>query len=114
MRDRKRDHRIVAEIYDRHPSEFYDYHAKRGDMEFYVGLAKSSGGSVLEIGCGTGRLLIPTARTSVHITGLDNSEEMLQICRRKLEDESPELKDRVNLVRGDMRNFDRPTRGTMG
>ena len=99
-------HPIIAEIYDRHSSEFYDYHAKRGDVEFYVDFAKRSGGSVLETGCGTGRLLIPTARAGVNITGLDNSEEMLGICRRKLEDESSEVKGRVNLVRGDMRNFD--------
>lgn len=106
MGEGKRDHKIVAEIYDRHSSEFYDYHAKRGDVEFYVDFEKESGGSVLEVGCGTGRLLIPTARAGVHITGLDNSEEMLEICRRKLDDESSEVKGRVNLIHGDMRNFD--------
>ena len=106
MEDAKRQHRIAAELYDRHSSEFYDYHAKRGDVEFYVDLAAASGGEVLEIGCGTGRLLIPTARAGVHITGLDNSDEILEICRRKLEDESPEVRGRVNLVRADMRDFD--------
>jgi len=106
MEDATRRHRIVAELYDRFSSEFYDYHAKRGDVEFYVGLAAASGGQVLEIGCGTGRLLIPTARAGVHITGLDNSDEMLEICRRKLEDESDDVRGRVNLVRADMRDFD--------
>jgi len=106
MKDENRQPKIVAEIYDRHSSEFYDYHAKRGDVEFYVDLARESEGSVLEIGCGTGRLLIPTARAGVHIIGLDNSEEMLDICRRKLENESSEVRDRVNLVHADMRSFD--------
>jgi SAM-dependent methyltransferase len=106
MGDGKRHHKTIAEIYDQHSSEFYDYHAKRGDVEFYVDFATESRGVVLEIGCGTGRLLIPTARAGVHITGLDNSEDMLAICRRKLENESSEVKGRVNLVRADMRNFD--------
>ena len=61
---------------------------------------------MLEIGCGTGRLLIPTARAGVSVTGLDNSEDMLAICRRKLNDESAEVRARVNLVRADMRDFD--------
>ncbi len=105
MGDAKRQRRIAAELYDRYSSEFYDYHAKRGDVEFYVDLAAASRGKVLEIGCGTGRLLIPTARAGIHITGLDNSDEMLEICRRKLEDESSEVRGRVNLVRADMRDF---------
>jgi len=68
MGDENRKRKIVAEIYDRHSSEFFDYHAKRGDVEFYVDFARESKGSVLEIGCGTGRSLIPTAKVGVHIT----------------------------------------------
>jgi SAM-dependent methyltransferase len=105
-KDEKRQPNIVAEVYDRLSSEFYDYHAKRGDVEFYAGLAKESGGPVLEIGCGTGRVLIPTARAGAHITGLDLSEHMLEICQNKLERESSDVQDRVNLVRADMRDFD--------
>ena len=45
-----RQHTIIAEIYDRLSSEFYDYHAKRGDVEFYADFARESGGPVLEIG----------------------------------------------------------------
>jgi SAM-dependent methyltransferase len=96
---------VVAEIYDRLSSEFYDYHAKREDIDFYVGLAQKHGGPVLELGCGTGRLLIPTARAGASITGLDLSEHMLEICERKLERESPDIQGRVRLVRADMRSF---------
>lgn len=66
------------------------YHAKRRDVNFYVDFAVESGGTVLEIGCGTGRILIPTTRVGINITGLDKSEEMLSICRRKLESEPPD------------------------
>ncbi len=105
MQDEKHQERIIAELYDRHSSEFYDYHAKRGDVKFYIDFAVQSGGTVLEIGCGTGRILIPTARAGVCITGLDKSTEMLKICQRKLKDESREVSDRVKLVHADMSNF---------
>ncbi len=105
MSDRNHRHKSIAEIYDYHSSEFYDYHAKRGDVQFYVGFATESGGPVLEIGCGTGRLLIPTAKAGVSVTGLDNSKEMLKICRRKLDDESSEVKRGVTLINADMRDF---------
>ncbi len=105
MDNQKHDNTILAEIYDSHSSEFYDHHAKRGDVQFYTGYAVESGGAVLEIGCGTGRVLIPTAIAGVHITGLDNSVEMLEVCRRKLEAEPALVRQRVNLVSGDMREF---------
>lgn len=81
------------------------YHAKRRDVNFYVDFAVESGGTVLEIGCGTGRILIPTTRVGINITGLDKSEEMLSICRRKLESEPPEVRDRVKVSRADMSDF---------
>jgi len=105
MLDKRHQESIKTELYDRHSSEFYDYHAKRGDVKFYVDFATESGGPILEIGCGTGRILIPTARASINITGLDKSEEMLNICRRKLESEQPEVRDRVKLVHADMTDF---------
>ena len=61
---------------------------------------------MLELGCGTGRVLIPTARAEVSITGLDLSERMLEICRQKLAQEAPEVQARVELVHGDIRSFD--------
>jgi SAM-dependent methyltransferase len=97
---------IMAELYDKLSSEFYDYHAKRGDIKFFTDYALESGGQVLELGCGTGRVLIPTARAGVEITGLDLSAEMLKLCRSKLETEPENVKSRVNLVQADMRNFE--------
>lgn len=87
----------------------YDYvlpYQHRPDVAFYVDMAKESGGPVLELGCGTGRVLIPTAETGLEITGFDYSENMLAQCRRRLETQSREVQERVNLVQGDMRSFD--------
>ena len=61
---------------------------------------------MLEVGCGTGRVLIPTARAGLQITGLDQSVAMLNICRERLAMENADVQKRVNLVEGDMRDFE--------
>ena len=89
-------------------AETYDHvvpYRTRPDVDFFVTAARESGGPVLELGCGTGRVLIPTARSGVPITGLDASEAMLEACRRRLEDESDEVRERVALFQGRMENF---------
>jgi SAM-dependent methyltransferase len=90
-------------------AELYDYvvpYRERQDVAFYVEAAKASGGPVLEIGCGTGRVLIPTARAGVPIVGLDLSPRMLDICRGRLEQEPEEVRSWAELVQADMRAFD--------
>ncbi|MCJ7716549.1 MAG: methyltransferase domain-containing protein [Anaerolineales bacterium] len=74
-------------------------------MKFFVDAARESRGPVLEVGCGTGRVLIPTARDGISITGLDLSEYMLDVCRESLANEPVEVQERVSLVQGDMRAF---------
>jgi SAM-dependent methyltransferase len=94
-------------------AEFYDQvvpYGERADVDFYVDAARASGGPVLEIGCGTGRILIPTARAGVDITGLDRSDSMLDICQSRLEAESAALRARVEIVKTDMRRFDLKSR----
>jgi len=91
---------FVARLYD----QVVPYR-ERPDIDFFVDTAKESGGPVLEVGCGTGRILLPTARAGIPITGLDLSEHMLAVCRGELAKEPEEVQDRVNLIRGDMRDF---------
>jgi SAM-dependent methyltransferase len=98
-------------IYDEYTAiaELYDYvvpYRERADVGFFVEAARESGGPVLEVGCGTGRVLIPTARAGVAITGLDLSPHMLAVCRERLKAESPEVQARVRLVEEDMRQFE--------
>lgn len=92
---------LVAQLYD----QVIPYR-DRPDVRLFVEAAVESGGPVLEVGCGTGRVLLPTARGGVSITGLDISEHMLDVCRAALKDETREVQERVNLVQGDMRDFD--------
>jgi SAM-dependent methyltransferase len=96
--------------YDRAPftSEFYDHIIPYGTAETCPStlMRHRSAGGVLELGRGTGRLLIPTERAGVEITGLDASEAMLQVCRERLRAEPPPVQARVGLHRGDMHAFD--------
>jgi len=91
----------VADLYD----HVVPYRG-RPDVDFFVDAAIEAAGPVLEIGCGTGRVLLPTARGGVDIVGLDLSPHMLAVCRDRLRLEEPAVQSRVTLVQGDMRRFD--------
>lgn len=78
----------------------------RPDTAFYVAEARRSGGRVLELGCGTGRILLPIAREGIAITGLDGSREMLARCEERLAAEPEEARARVTLHLADVRDFD--------
>ncbi|HUO86705.1 MAG TPA: class I SAM-dependent methyltransferase, partial [Thermoanaerobaculia bacterium] len=85
---------------------FYDedYRAigRSADIELYVELALRAGGPVLEMGCGSGRVLLPTARAGIEITGVDASPLMLAGLRRQLADEPEEVSRRVRVAVGDI------------
>lgn len=87
-------------------AEFYDMlHSDLSDVQTYVSWAQEYGPSVLELGSGTGRILLPMVRAGVEVTGIELSEDMLRLCRQKLEKETREVRNRVTLVHGDMREI---------
>ena len=92
---------ISAKYYD----EAYAADKDLVDLPFYLDLAKQIGGPVLELGCGTGRVLLATARAGIAIHGVDNSFPMLNVLRRKLEREANHVRERVSVFEGDMRGF---------
>jgi SAM-dependent methyltransferase len=55
------------------------------DRAFYRDVIERSGQPVLDVGCGTGRLLLDYRAEGIDIDGVDNSPEMLDICRTKAE-----------------------------
>jgi SAM-dependent methyltransferase len=96
------DNPFFAEVYD----SVVPYR-ERQDVNFFVEMAKRSGGPVLELGCGTGRVLIPTAESGIEIVGLDASPLMLSVCREKLLSQSNAVQSKVtSLIQGDMRDFE--------
>jgi SAM-dependent methyltransferase len=98
----------IAELYD-HVVLYRD----RPDVGFFVEAARAAGSPVLEIGCGTGRVLMPVARAGIDIVGLDASPSMLAVCRERLGAESESVRRRVTLVVGDMRAFELGRRFTL-
>src|SRR3954451_23181817 len=94
------DYDIVdAQIYDDFCAQVKD------DLPFYLEEASRSRTLVLEIGCGTGRVMIPLAEAGVLIVGLDRSSAMLEIARRKLSNLPSELRNNIRLIESDARNF---------
>ena len=89
-------------------AEFYDWvYEQRGpnDIDFFIDYSRRASGRTLEMGCGTGRVLIPTAISGYEITGLDLSPYMLRKCQEKLEKEPREVRERVRLIQGNMTSF---------
>lgn len=87
---------IEAAIYD------LDQPIFPGEIEFYGIYAKVPHKPILELGCGAGRLLIPLAEKGFIVTGVEISEDMLDICRRKVELLQTETKSRITLIKRDM------------
>jgi SAM-dependent methyltransferase len=71
------------------------------DIAFYVDEAVASGGPVVELGVGTGRIAIPTAAAGVHVIGVDSSAGMLEVCGEHAR--AAGLADRIDLRLGDLR-----------
>src|SRR3984885_10584341 len=94
-----------TDLYDRTLALAYDpeYSVIRdpsGDRAFYADLARETGGPVLELGCGTGRVLLPIAEAGIACVGLDRSPSMLDVLRDK--HPPPNLE----VVEGSMTSFD--------
>ena len=95
--------------YNTHPElpELYDHiplYNSRRDVDFYVDLCRQTG-EALELGCGTGRVLIAAAQSGCAVTGLDKSKQMLARCRAKLDAVPSGARDRITLVEADMTDF---------
>jgi ubiquinone/menaquinone biosynthesis C-methylase UbiE len=86
---------------------FYDWENARTlgrrDVPFWRTVALNCGGSVLELGAGTGRISIPLARAGVPLVGIDRSAPMLARARQRVR--RARLGGRVQLVRGDIRHL---------
>lgn len=91
---------VKPEVYDLYYSWLTD------DVAFYVARAQEAGGAVLEAGCGTGRILLPTLQAGVDIDGFDVHPGMIEVLRKKAA--SLGLKPRVSVA--DMRDFTMPRR----
>ncbi|MFZ1769359.1 MAG: class I SAM-dependent methyltransferase [Caldilinea sp.] len=89
-------------------ARFYDddYRNYDDDIEAIAMLAEECGEPVLELGCGTGRVLLPLAAAGHRVTGVDISPALLARAAAKLNQQG--LASGVQLVEADLRTFDLP------
>jgi SAM-dependent methyltransferase len=90
-------------LYDEIAS-FYDPWSRSvtEDVGFYVDEALASGGPVVELAVGTGRIAVPIAQAGVDVIGVDSSPAMLAVARAAAE--AAGLSSRVDLRLGDLRD----------
>src|SRR5215208_7091430 len=88
----------LPDLYDLEHAGFSD------DVELYLRLAEAVGDPILELGCGTGRVLAPLAAAGHRITGVDRSRPMLDRARSELrvQDHVGDISQRLTLSEGSM------------
>ena len=96
----------------RHTAWLYDVEYEKEqplpDIPFYLEYAEkfcgANGGEILELGCGTGRVALALAKAGFCVTGLDLSNQMLDIFKNKLK-RQPDFASKVEIFHGSMANF---------
>jgi cyclopropane fatty-acyl-phospholipid synthase-like methyltransferase len=88
---------LIAPFYDIEHASFDE------DLDMYQNFAELCGGPILELACGSGRVLLPLARHGFEITGVDTSARMLEIAHKRVEEAG--LASRCTLIQQDMRTL---------
>jgi SAM-dependent methyltransferase len=99
------DYDVYARFYD------LDFGDTSDDLLMLEQFASRCGSPILELACGTGRVLIPLAQRGYRVTGVDVSPAMLAIARGKVA--AAGLADRVTLLEQDMRALELEERFSM-
>jgi SAM-dependent methyltransferase len=88
-------------VYDE-MAEYYDWiYSDELDLKFYLNEARNARGPVLEVACGTGRILLKLIQSGIDATGIDLSDGMLA----KLQENAKTLGIRANAIQADMTDF---------
>lgn len=93
-----RDYDVFARFYD------LDTEGHDEDLDFWLSLARRTGGPILELACGTGRVMLPLAENGFSVVGVDISPAMLAIAREKLG--AAGVLDRTELIEDDVLTLD--------
>jgi len=88
------DYDSIAPFYDIEHAQFDE------DLDMYRNFAELSGGKILELACGSGRLLLPLARDGFQVMGVDTSVAMLKLAEHALAEAG--VGGRCQLVQQDM------------
>lgn len=98
----------IARLYD------LDLSADPGDVELYLALAKRTGGPILELAAGSGRIAAPLAEAGYHVVGVDIEPAMMARATARLGAAGPTVAGRVQLVEADMAEAARDGRVVAG
>lgn len=86
------------------PILYHAHHIRHAeDLPYWLELARRQGSPILELGCGTGRVLLPLAKAGYQTTGLDNDPRMLEFLRSQV---TPDLKTSLEIVQADLISFE--------
>ena len=89
---------LIAPFYDIEHDRFNE------DLDMYRNFAELSGGrKILELACGSGRVLLPLAQEGYELTGVDSSEKMLALAQQRLQEK--QLAAHCQLIKQDMRTL---------
>ena len=92
---------VSAKYYD----EAYATLEDLRDQQFYLEMALRTGAPVLELACGTGRVLLPIAQKGIKIDGVDSSAAMLDQLQQKLTREPRQVRELAAVSLGDLRTY---------
>jgi SAM-dependent methyltransferase len=83
---------------------YYDqaYRRRRNDVRFYTNLAVESGGPVLELGAGTGRVALAIAKAGIDVVGVEPMGPMLEQARQRMDRLPRAARERIELRQGDL------------
>ncbi|MCS6915879.1 MAG: class I SAM-dependent methyltransferase [Myxococcales bacterium] len=101
LRAGSREHYLDPLLYD------HEYRRRRRDINYYRRLARQIGtpARVLELGCGSGRVLVPLLRDGHEVVGVDLSLPMLRRCKERIARLGPARRARAHLIHADFRDL---------
>lgn len=102
MAKRKRTRGATGSEAHYQDGRYYDqaYRRRRQDVRYYTNLALESGGPVLELGVGTGRVALAIGRAGIEVVGVEPMAPMLDRARERLDELPRAARDRIELRQG--------------
>lgn len=88
---------LIAPFYDIEHAHFSE------DLDLYSNFAELCGGKILELACGSGRVMLPLAEEGYEVTGVDTSGRMLDLARQTLK--QAQVESHCTLIQQDMCNL---------
>ena len=97
---------LTTEIYDALAASIIPGSSVEGDIDFYRRLAGETGGPILDVGCGTGRVATALVADGHEVVGIDLSAPMLRLAEQRREALSADVAARLSFHQADMTTLD--------